>query len=1578
MTDYIKLGFGILLLVFVFFGFLWGIIRGLKKTVSRGLFLLLISILLIFIAVPVTNLILKIKITCEISLAETEIIGKYNIAELLTEFIKAYIGPDFVAKYPNFAQVIVSFGIIFVNSIVYLVLFWLLKYLLLPFNTLLTKLIFPKRRPKKTAEAMGFAADAESGEPRSIEGDKQVVANAETSGAETIIQTDKKAGRSRKEKKPKVKEKKRRMLGGLVGIVVGLVVTFNTMLPLYGIFDILDTAKELKLENLTEEPTDLNTLTDGMLDEISEAYKSSIMGTVSKYTGLQAAGLAGFDQVTTADIDGQKITLRGEIEAVINTINQADAFLGKLNTYTKDNFKSTTKEQLAELFSEARTLLGKCEQIKIVDCLADYMLPIACSFMVKSGVKVTNSPVVDEMIKDTLVTLINASGIDLFEEIYRLLDIAEYTNNQGLLIKVVKNDTENMLDLLDGLEADFGKNLMNKIFALQTVDTTLTQVFNIGLTFFEESTKFGYTESDITKNTLQEKLTELVDNTFKLALTMDSESPVMVTFDSIKPLGKLLHTVKTSGLINAETYTNLVTFATKKLKTITNSIVPEDLVDVVNNQIVENINSVEHWETEMYAISYAVDQLRAVDGGIIGEVKEGEALRVGNSINFEMSEATINNLGKAFDILEKTVIFGTELEQQVFENGDYYKGTTITKLLASACDMAMDNISGDGESELSGFTDVIKSIRTNIISAGHTYSSTNAKFYENEFKQISPLVVELGNILSGGEVELNTELGVKLDKAKSSIMFGNKTTLLLIKESMSMVSSEILGDGFSYNPDPTVQTTNDKIYELFEDIEDELDTIAVLNQSKQDSNFWQHEMESYLALKNIAENSGSISSTDDILPYGEDLDTAYSCYTIPKQSLNRVISFTVKQLKTNVTDGIEGKINELIDDIAANIEAETFTSPFRTYDRYWQIELQHIHNLNNISFDKVEDNPATTTIDETYNYEDMGFELDKVTLGYTTVGTDTTLGFDGTNANSIRASYLVSHNMIRELLGTAIADMKENIVTGFAEGTIRTAVSTALNSIQANASNTTNIPTISFTRELAHLDTLADLNIPENLFDDKPALISIGTTLDSIAFNKTVTTGTEVTITYSDNNSLLISRPIINTMIKDILPIAKSGEATPTTIDNTIDTVGENISTLTNNNSVMSWKQEFSMLAELLTLENAEINDTTYQSLGTTIDSIAFKKVGTTFNYNNTVFGADGSIKTTDEALVETANSLLVTRKMLNTVIASIVDDMADKETNETIKATLEDIADSIETNSSRIYSWSKEIAKVNELKKLNETTVSSSDVELPAGTTVDAAGNIKNSDNTDYNLENNPLIILGKNIDAISFNNDTEKFLDTTFDGDNIVTTEGTNSVIITRKILKDMVASFLKTAKPTGEPSTEDDIVIDIINNTTGKINTTATLDDGKTYFNTFVESFTALLVANTQIKNTTDEFDGVNITDITAEKAGNLDTLLENLQGNLICGIKTTKKVASVIVTKINTTMSTLYAAAGQSFTNTETGKYIAYLQSSVFVITDGTTVLDYKTDATEYSMKDGGGNYITTDAFATIKATYNPLV
>lgn len=1574
MTDYIKLGFSILLLVFVFFGFLWGIIRGLKKTVSRGLFLLLISVLLIFIAVPITNLILKFKISVTMNLSGTEIFGKFSIAELLAEIMKAYIGPEFVAKYPNFADSLVSFGIIFVNSIVYLVLFWVLKYLLLPLNVLLTKLIFPKKRPKKMADAVGFAADAESGEPRSIEGDNQTIAEAETSSGEAIISQPVKRGKGKKIKEPKVKEKKKRMLGGLVGIVVGLIVTFNTMLPIYGIFDILDTTKELKLENITDEPTDLNTLSDGMFDEITNGYKSSVMKAISKYTGLEAAGLVGFDKVTTADFDGEKITLRKEVSAVIETIEQVDHFFGIYNEYSKDSFKNITQEQLDELITEIRVVLGKCENIKIVDCLADYMLPIACGFMVKADLKITQSPAVDALIKETLVTLIENSGIDAFQEIYRLLDIAEYTSDQGLLLKVLKGDTDDIIGLIKGLDEDFGEQITNKIFALQTVDATLPQVYNIGLTFFEEATDFGYSESEITKNTLQEKLTELVDNTFKLARTMDSSSPMMVTFDSIKPLGRLLNTVKNSGLLNSETYTNLVSFATQKLKGITNSILPEELVDVVNNQIIENMNTVNDWESEMNTISRAIDQLRAVDGGIIGEVEEGKVIRVGNGVNFEMTEATVNNLGKALDILEKSVLFGVEVEQQAYQNGPYHKGTTITKLLASLCDMAKDMFIGDEESELSGFSEVIDSIKSNTISAGHTYSSENPNFYENEFKQISPLMVELYNIISGGEVELNTELGVKLDKAKSSIMFGNKTTLLLIRESMSMVSTSILGDDFSYTADEEYQTTNDKIYELFEDIEAELDSIAVLNQSKQDSNFWQNEMESYLALKNIAENSGDIASTEDILPYGEDLDLAYSCYTIPKQSLNGVISFTIKQLKTSETTGVEGKINELIDDIAVEIENETFTNPLKNYNKYWQIELDHLHNLSSLSFEKVADDPLTDGVDETYTYADMGFELDKVTLGYTVIDGNTNLGYDSTNTASVRPSYLVSHNMLRDLLGAAIGEMKTDILEGFTEGTIRSAVSTAITGIETNAKDTTNISSILFSSELNYLDQLAELDIPANIFDNATELRNIGLALDNIAYQTTCPTLT--TMCYSNIGSKLITRPIISTMVRDILPLAKSGETPETTIDSTIDGMANNITNIINKDTVISWEREFHMVSKLLELKDVEINDDTYQDLGETIDSIAFKKIGNTLTYNDVTVKADGTLEVQNSTLVTDANSLLVTRQMLNTVISSIIDDIAINETNLAVKLTLEDIADSIIINTNKIYSWSKEIAKVNELKKLNETTVTSSNIELPADTKIDADGNIKNADDSDYDLNSNPLIVLGKNIDAISFNHNADGYLDSTFDG-NTVTVDGSNSVIITREILRDMVAGFLNGAKPTGELTTEDEITVNIINNTTGKMNITDSLDDGTNYFNTFVESFTSLLIAKKQISDTADSFEGASITDITTDQASALDTLLDNLQSNKICGVATTRMLAGLIVSKISSTMTQIFVDNSlPAFSETDTGKYLSHL--STFYATDTNTAVTYKTDTTEYKMKDDGGNYITSDAFATIKATYVNLL
>lgn len=1551
MADYIKLGFNILLLVFILFGFLWGIIRGLKKTTSRGILLILTSILLIFITVPITNLILKIGINCDIETESFQLIGRYNISEILTEIVKSYVGTDFVTQYPEFANVIVSFVIILVNSIIYLVLFWLLKYLLLPLNSLLTKLIFPKKKAK--AEVQGFASVDSDGK-------EAIIANAEKTSTPKKI---------KKEKAPKVKEKKRRLLGGLVGIVTGLIVTFNTMLPMYGILDIVDSAKMLKIENLASEPTDLDTMTGGTLNEITEGYRASIMSSVSKYTGLESAGLVGFDSITTVKVNGEKITLRSEVDSLLDTLEHADNLLGKYNEYSKDNFSTITQAQLDELLSDTKVLIGKCEKVKIVDCLADYMLPIACSYMIKSDIKLTSNDLVNEMIKDTLVTIINASGIDVMKEINSLIDIAEYTSSQGLLIKVVKGDTSEPLKLIDGLEEDFGKNLITKVFDLQTVDVALPHLFNIGLTYFDQISSFEYTESEITKETLKTSLIRLVDDAFKVAITMDSESPVMLTFDSISPTGKLLETIKSSGLINEETYNSAVTFATQKLKELTNNILPDNIkehfIDVINNQIIGNIDAVGNWETEMETISQAIEQLRANDGGIIGNTVEGSDIRQGNSINFTWDEATINNLGKALDILENTTIFGKPLTQQVSENGEYHDGTTITKIIASICDYVGSGIGDD--SSVAGFKDVINSVRENIISASHTYNPNNANFYELEFKQISPLLVELNNIISGEDIDLNKDLGTKLDKAKSSVIFGNKTTLILVKEAMNTVSDGILGSDYAYNPDESTQDTKDKIYELFEGIKEELDSLATLNASKSDSNFWEHEIDSYLALKNIAENAGNISSSADILPYGEDLDTAYTSRTIPKDKLNNVIAFTIRKLKTSATTGVEGKINELIDDIADGIKNETFDNPLKDYNNYWQIELTHIHSLSTLEFSEKDDNPETPDIDESFTYSDMGLELDKVTLGYTKNGDVITSGYIKGDEGATRESYLITHNMLRSLLGAGIDELKASILDGFEMETVKGAIEKALVSIKANIVDVANIPTISFEKELGNLGSLAKLDIDSNIFDNSSKLNSLGESLDKISYNK------ENNTRYDEgNNSKIITRLILSTLIKDVLPIAKSGDAEESATDKVVDGMIENINDIINKDKVMSWQREFNLVSKVMELKDITISDSTYERIGNTIDSIAFNKIGSTYNFNDLEFNADGSINTNNTDLIASANSLLISRSMLNTNIADIIKDMAKTEENEIIKDTLNDIASSIETNSKYIYSWKKEIGKVNELKNLNSTTIYSSDIDLPSGTTIDEYGNITFPEGSSYTLDDNTLIKFAKNIDAISLNNNGSRYLDTTFDANKIVQVEGTNSIIITRAILRDMMAGFLNDAKPDGEEE-EDEIAKDFINNTTDKVNTTQTISS--TLFTTFVDSFTALITANTQIKNVAEEFSDIDLKDISQTRATSIDIMLENLQSNLISGVATTKKVAKLILNKINTKMQST-SIGGITFGNSEIGKYVTYLIGYYNPDTN-VSVESYHTDVDSYPLKNGE-DYVTNNPFATIVSNYSDLI
>lgn len=1419
-SSYITLAFSILFGVFMFFGFFWGIIRGLKKTAGRGIFLLITSILLIFLSVPITNLILKIKINCDIVDGDMNLVGSYSLAEIITAYLKNSIGADFITKYPDFASLIINFGIILINALVFLILFWLLKFLLYPLNAIFTKLVF--FRPKYEV------IEDENGKKK-----KKKIKPAKYE----IIE-----GKNGKQKKKKIKPKKHRLLGGLVGIAVGFVVTFNTMIPLWGVLDIAETIDSIKVEHMSDEPTDVHELTEGVITDLSDAYRASAMGFATKYTGLEYLGLLGFDGVTTAKFDDEKITLRSEVKTIVDTIDEADKLFGQFKTYQEDNFASITQPELDALLNQIGSLVDKCKEVKLVDCLADYILPLACSYMLKSEMNLTSNDTVDAMIKETLKVLIEKSGINVMDEINALLDIAKYTSEQGLLIKLIKGDTSEPLELINGLSDNFAEQLLRKVFALQTVDTTITHILNIGLTYADQLLEFGYESESLTKENVENGIISIFDSTFKLVKTFDSESSMYVTFDSLKPLGKLMNSVKSSGLINTTTYNNIMDFTAKKLRGMADEIVPSQFVDVFSDQIANGLTKIDNWETEMTAISEAIDVLRAKDGGFIGEVKEGFELRQGMSMHFELNEKTIQTLGKALDKLEGTTLFGAPLTQPVNEGDPYsYVGTTITKLVASICDYINDEFIGDDET-LGGFKRVVSSIRENTIKAGHVHFAYTAEdgtsyggnqtFFENEFKEIAPLIIELGEILTGDSSDLTVSLGEALDKAKTSTLLGNDTTLIMVEETLNLVSDGMLGSDFIYNDGTTSeQSTEDKIYELFEGIKGKLNETATKEACRTEADFWATEMASYIALKDVANKANNLTKDSNLSELGENLDKVYACRTIPKDKLNGVLTFAVKQLKSNATTGVDKVIDDLIDDISNAIKNETFSNTTENYYKdYWKIELTHIDNLKNTDFTIANDDATTTEVNENLeSYKTIGRTLDRVLNGY-----DTT-----------RASYLVNREMVSKLMSGAIDAMKDDITKGFTDGTIKGAVETAIGSISTEITNKKADTTLSFETELGYIGTLANIEITSSVFDNIASLQALGKKLDEIAYNK----NSEKT-SYDDTlNSKIIKRSTIGKLICDIMPIAKSGNTEPTNVDNAITAIITNTTTIVNADTVLSWETELEPMGNLVKLKN---------------------------------------------------------------------------------------------------------------------TTVSKSDIEMTDVTL--------GTDNrfTDEQLNGNILInSIAKTLDEIAFNNDGSKYT--------------TNSLLITRSILKDLVAGFLKDSKTEGE-SDADKITNAIIDNTTGNINTTATYDTATTgtkqYFNTFKEAFTELLIVNKQISNMKGDFsDSVDISTMEASKAESLDTMLDSWQSNLICGVKTTKDVAILLLKNIKSSMNTKTESVSIKFENTEVGKYVDALIDRYTNDTIGKESYTSIGDSVNKLTNDGNAKaesneYLWTCPFERIVNVYNP--
>lgn len=1152
MANTITLIFNIVCLAFLVFGLFWGLIRGAKKTLSRGLFLLLLTIVTLFVTAPLTKLLLQIPINFNINTDGVVTSETLTIVEYLSQEIEGLLGNDFVTKYPDFASAIVSIPLILINAIVYVVIFWILKIILYPLNALFTKCFFGT---KKYKEVMGFASINDTEYPNSdksieplmdiynktqseestqagvfIKKDNEISQNPPTgisdkANALAVSQVDKPKTKKELRKEHKAeknanKPRKHRLLGAGLGVLVGMLVLFNTMIPVFGIMDILKDGKTASLKNITEEETSLSSLSNGITDDIIKGYELSAIGRIAQYIGMEQLGLIAFDQVTSTKMDDKKIVLRKDVNSLVNTVSQADKLMGDYKSISDKGLDQITQEELDDLILGLDKLIKSSEDVVLVDALSSYIIPIAVEYIVYNEIQLSDNPVINKAIVDTLVSIAQENDIAIFEELSTIVDIAKYLSEQKLLYPIVSNNYNNILDVFNGLSDNFGETLANKLFNLKTVNTTIPNILDMGLTIMDELTSFGYEKGSVTSETAKSTFTSLFSSIARIGKSLSYDSSIYVTDNSLPAIGSLLDTFKSSGIFNTTTYNNLVDYTVNIIKSQTASLIPDNLKNSFNNHLLRNICEVTSWESEMETIYTAMQILRNPTCGILGKYIDDTTNRTGYNFQISVDEDTLINIGKALDVLENSVLLGSKATIE-FDSLNY-DNTTFISLFSSILTEANQQLfTGSTDTTLNKLGAVITSMTNNLIQSSHT-QSTSSTFWQDEMTQISPLITETYRLLQSTEqLEITVALGTALDDSTHSIMLGNDTTLTLMHSLLDIVREELVGADYVIKNDGS---TIDNIYLLLvatlnnldTSKEDGVKTFDILKEqnnlgetSTGDGKFWEQEMDSIIALMNISNKADSITTIADAQTIAVDLDQVYESRIIPENNLNKIIADILLDFRTSDTTGISGTINNIIEDIASNISTEKFYTNNKR-ENFWQIEFGHFSDLNNLSNNINSDIFSSTTESSTLNT--LGSNLDTIAfnLKETISDSTTTLSYDETQ-NSV----LIKRSMINELISTAFDLAKTDDTSDESEifNSLITKIQESISNI--NSSN----KVIEWKRELSYIPTLIQLNSSET-YTLANASEKVGKYIDLIGFN-TLANGGFADIQYDSDGNII-------------------------------------------------------------------------------------------------------------------------------------------------------------------------------------------------------------------------------------------------------------------------------------------------------------------------------------------------------------------------------------------------------------------------------------------------------------------------
>lgn len=723
----ISLILSILLAVFLVWGAVWGLIRGLKTTLYRGVFLIIVIVLAFFISTVITKVLLNADFGVIIDMK----VGGQK-ANSLNQLATLYIQEELQisADATGAISAISALISIVLNAIIFTLLFWVFKWILSPVFSIISRFIINRKQYRK----------------------------------ETI---EKKNGKT-KIKRVKIKKKKYRLFGGLVGVALGLFVCTFTFVPVLGYLNVIR-----KVETGTEDNGKgivSNALGSENYTAITDGYDKSAMGVALKYTGMEFISSVMFDSLTTTKVNETRVSLNKEVDTGIEVYNLVkDIKMPDLNTCTKEEFSS--------FLTNTRQLINISFKSGVVNSSLDGFMPLIVDYL-------RQQDMIEEMEYYQKTLIVNAlSALSEFNsnivktEILGVVGLLNSLNDHGLLLPVVQNNTGEVIPFL---QATTNHNVVNdiidKLFALKMVDTVAPDLVNLMLNYI--STAFDVESDDVTeitsaqlKTSLQSILTCAVD----LIHEIDMDSDYYVKTSGIVGVGKTIDAIKNSYIVSDEMFDSIIDKVQDNLL--------ERIADVpswaqpVGREAINNLHNVQNFTTEFEKV-YT----------IVTTIEDACKKQDGNSTD-DIADVNFAKLGQAIDTMEELVLVSRD-------NIPVGQANNLVKKALVDC---IDEYTNDASlnTDMSTFSSIDR-LKQNIV------QSTNVS-WTSEMPKIKALVVNGKNLMTeeGAIIDKLRDdsrkedfvvLGEALDQAKTSSLFNNQVDRLFMIDILNEVDDSYADD----------------------------------------------------------------------------------------------------------------------------------------------------------------------------------------------------------------------------------------------------------------------------------------------------------------------------------------------------------------------------------------------------------------------------------------------------------------------------------------------------------------------------------------------------------------------------------------------------------------------------------------------------------------------------------------------------------------------------------------------------------------------------------------------------------------